>query len=250
MQQLKPAGLSRAQMIFPELRPQADLGELPAKSELQPTKILRKDHDGDLGAAPARALKATTLTFLNLHKHGDLFLDFMRMRHEIFVRNKGWDLPTIGDIEFDQYDTGQARWIAIHSYGDVLAGIRLLPTTSRVGLHSYMLRDAQLGLIENLPRDILFFEAPVSPLIWEATRLFIKPDVPAKLRSHIQIKLMTEMAKVARDEGATHVIGIVPAVFRRWMARIGMSAVPVGAEFVIDEDRVCAALFPVAEFAH
>ncbi|MGB1208430.1 MAG: hydroxymethylglutaryl-CoA lyase, partial [Paracoccaceae bacterium] len=34
-----------------------------------------------------------------------------------------WDLPEAEDMEFDQYDTPQSRWIAIHDLGEVLAGI-------------------------------------------------------------------------------------------------------------------------------
>ncbi|MEF3047350.1 acyl-homoserine-lactone synthase [Pseudotabrizicola sp. L79] len=237
-------------MVFPAIRPEGTPAQSIRAADMSADRFTQRDRESSIEATADRVLKATTLTFMNLHKHGDLFVDFMRMRHEVFIKGKGWDLPTIDGLEFDQYDTAQAKWIAIHGYGEVLAGIRLLPTTSKVGLHSYMLRDAQLGLLDSLPRDMLFFDAPVSPLIWEATRLFINPDVPAKLRSQIQIKLMTEMARVAREAGATHVIGIVPSVFRRWMARIGMTASPVGAEQVIDGDKVCAALFPVAEFAH
>lgn len=250
MEGLKPARLRSARLFFPVTSPQF-LPESNATDRivLKKTAVIHpKENRGE--PLVGGALKATTLTFTNIHKHGDLFVDFMRMRHKVFIEGKGWDLPETEGIEFDQYDTAQARLIAIHSYGEVLAGIRLLPTTSRVGLHSYMLRDAQLGLLDSLPRDILFFEAPVSPLIWEATRLFIRTDVPAKLRAQVQTMLMTEMAQVAREAGATHVIGIVPSVFRRWMARIGMSASPVGAPLVIDGDKVCAALFPVAEFVN
>jgi N-acyl-L-homoserine lactone synthetase len=249
MEGMKPARVRSARLFFPVISPQV-LPEATTRERILLKEAAEQPQDSRADPLLGGALKATTLTFTNIHKHGDLFVDFMRMRHKVFIEGKGWDLPETDGIEFDQYDTAQARMIAIHSYGEVLAGIRLLPTTSRVGLHSYMLRDAQLGLLDSLPRDILFFEAPVSPLIWEATRLFIKPDVPAKLRAQVQVQLMTEMAKVAREAGATHVIGIVPAVFRRWMARIGMSASPVGAPLVIDGDKVCAALFPVIEFVN
>lgn len=250
MERLKPAKLQSASLVFPQLAPQMQPAELREDQAFALSTPTLPASQNALGAALDGSVKATTLTFTTIQKHGELFVDFMRARHEIFIQGKGWDLPQTEGLEFDQYDTAQARWIAVHSYGEILAGIRLLPTTSKVGLHSYMLRDAQLGLLDSLPRDILFFDAPVSPMIWEATRLFIRPDVPTKLRTQVQIKLMSEMAKVAREGGATHVIGIVPSVFRRWMARLGLSASPVGAEMVIDGDKVCAALFRVSELVN
>ncbi len=151
-------------------------------------------------------------------------------------------------MEFDQYDTPLARFIVIHEYGEILAGIRLTPTTAKVGLHSYMIRDAQMGLLKDLPLDVLFFPAPVHDQIWEASRLFVSQNVQASRRAHVQSLLMTTMARTAREVGATQVIGIVPAVFRRWLQRIGMSATPVGPEMKIDEARTCAALFNVTSF--
>ncbi len=50
--------------------------------------------------------------------------------------------------------------------------------------------------------------------------------------------------------GATHVIGIVPAVFSRWLRRLELAAVPVGRRFQIDGTRSQAALFKVAQTLH
>ena len=59
----------------------------------------------------------------------------------------------------------------------------------------------------------------------------------------LQRLLLARMASSAAEMNATHVIGIVPAVFSRWMTRLGvMSAVPVGPVLNIDGDRTQAAL--------
>ena len=131
--------------------------------------------------------------------------------------------------------------------GKVLAGIRIAPTTARCGLHSYMIRDAQLGLLQGLPLDPLYFEAPVTDKIWEATRLFVVDGVPAQQRAPVQRLLMLHMAAAARSLGADQVIGIVPAVFKRWLKRIGMVAVAVGPKFELDGDTSQAALFNVTD---
>ena len=200
----------------------------------------------DEAATEDAHVRATTLSFTNMHLFGEMLVNFLRARHETFIVNKGWDLPSSEGMEFDQYDTPWARWIIIHEYGEILAGVRLTPTTAKCGLHSYMIRDAQLGQLPDIPRDVLFFEAPVKDTIWEATRLFVTPKVAAKRRMRVQTILLQQMAASARELGATHVIGIVPAVFSRWMTRLGMlSAVPVGPVLNIDGDRTQAALMNV-----
>ena len=110
-----------------------------------------------------------------------------------------------------------------------------------------MLRDAQCGLLANIPQDILFFDAPIRPDICEATRLFIASSVSSKRRLIVQTILLEQMAAAAREMGATAVIGIVPAVFSRWMKRIRMSATPVGPAMNIDGDKTQAALMSVTQ---
>ena len=122
----------------------------------------------------------------------------------------------------------------------------MTPTTSQCGHYSYMIRDAQLGVIDTIPADVLFFQAPVTPSIWEATRLFISSDTPAARRADLQRLLLEEMADTAAEMGAEHVIGIVPAVFSKWMTRLGLlSAVQVGPVMNIDGTRTQAALMRV-----
>ncbi len=112
-------------------------------------------------------MQVTTLSFDNLHAHGPLFADLLRARHRTFIEQAKWDLPAADGMEFDQYDTPASRWVAVHEGGCILAGVRLTPTTHRCGIYSYMIRDAQLGLLSTIPPNLLFQEAPVDPKIWE-----------------------------------------------------------------------------------
>ncbi len=161
---------------------------------------------------------------------------------------KGWQLPETDGMEFDQYDTPLARWIVLHDKDEILGGIRLLPTTSKCGIHTYMLRDSQLGLLSGLPADMLYEPAPIKSDIWEATRLFVNDSVRSEKRMQVQKALMLEMVAAARDVGATDIIGIVPSVFKRWLNRIGMTAKAAGPVKIIDGDRVQAALMNVSEY--
>lgn len=179
-------------------------------------------------------MQTTTLSFDNIHAHGVLFTNVLRARRQSFIVQRKWDLPEADGMEFDQYDTPQSRWIAVHEAGRVLAGIRLTPTTARCGIYSYMIRDAQLGLLGSIPSNLLYEPAPVSPLVWETSRVFIAQDVPANLRSQVQRDLMTEMVASARKLGAERLLGLCPAVWGRWMRRIGFNTLAAGPVMDID----------------
>lgn len=179
-------------------------------------------------------MQTTTLSFDNIHAHGALFTNVLRARRQSFIVQRKWDLPEADGMEFDQYDTPQSRWIAVHDAGRVLAGIRLTPTTARCGIYSYMIRDAQLGLLGSIPSNLLYETAPVSPLVWETSRVFIAQDVPANLRSQVQRDLMTEMVASARKLGAERLLGLCPAVWGRWMRRIGFNTMAAGPVMDID----------------
>lgn len=186
-------------------------------------------------------MQVTTLSYDNLHNHGELFANMFRARRQTFIEHKKWDLPEADGMEFDQYDTPASRWVAVHEFGNVLAGVRLTPTIAKCGIYSYMIRDAQLGLLDSLPRDLLFEEAPIAPHIWESSRVFVSPDVPAKLRLRVQCALISEMVRSARTFGATSLIGIVPEHSPRLARRTGIDCVPAGRVIETDDgDRsVC-----------
>ncbi|MHA6327069.1 acyl-homoserine-lactone synthase [Roseivivax sp. CAU 1753] len=236
---------------FPDLVPSDDssdkLGNDLCAKRRQCTKIGALDKT--LSRIYPNRLRTAELSIHTNSRYGDLYQELLKARKRIFIDQKGWGLSDVDGMEFDQYDTPQSISVVIHDFGEVLAGIRLMPTKARCGCYSYMLRDAQRGLLEDIPSNILYERAPVADHIWEATRLFVAADVPAERRSLVQAHLMTEMAIVAVQHGASHVIGIVPAVFRRWMARIGLSALPLGPKIVIDGDKIQAAVMHVSQLA-
>lgn len=127
-------------------------------------------------------MQTTTLSFANLHNHGELFANLFRARRQSFIVQNNWDLPEAMGMEYDQYDTPASRWVAVHEFGEILAGIRLTPTTARCGIYSYMIRDAQMGLLDTIPQDLLYEEAPVADYIWESSRVFVSHSTPMKIR--------------------------------------------------------------------
>ena len=181
-------------------------------------------------------MQVTTLSFENMHNHGELFANMLRARHKTFIGRNNWDLPEANGMEYDQYDTPASRWVAVHDdLGQVMAGVRLTPTTARCGIYSYMIRDAQLGLLDTIPRDLLFDTAPVGPHIWESSRVFVSDHVPSKMRLRVQCSLISEMVSAARELGATSLIGIVPEHSPRLARRTGIECVPAGPVIETDD---------------
>lgn len=195
-------------------------------------------------------MQTTTLSFDNIHTHGVLFTNLLRARRQSFIVQNKWDLPEADGMEFDQYDTPASRWIAVHQYGEVLAGIRLTPTTARCGVYTYMIRDAQKGLLDTIPQDLLYNEAPVDGQIWESSRVFVANHVPAKDRMRVQASLMQEMISASRVLGATKVLGLVPAVWSRWAGRLGIGAEEAGPVMEIDGANTQVALMDLAHNLH
>lgn len=185
-------------------------------------------------------MQTTTLSFDNMHNHGALLANVFRARRQSFIVQNRWKLPETDGMEYDQYDTPASRWIAVHDQDQVLAGIRLTPTTARCGIYSYMIRDAQLGLLDSIPSNLLFDEAPVSPTIWESSRIFVSHEVPADNRFRVQLHLISEMTKAATHLGASSVIGLIPEAGPRWGRRVGLDIDVVGPVLDFDGSRsVC-----------
>lgn len=195
-------------------------------------------------------MEATTISFQNMHEHGELLVNLFKARRQSFIVRRSWDLPEAEGMEYDQYDTPASRWIAVHEGDKVLAGVRLTPTMSKCGMYSYLIRDAQKGMLNDIPDNLLNFEAPVDPEIWESSRVFVLDDVPAKQRSRVQMMMMHELVRAARAHGVKQVIGLVPAVWSRWIRRLGLVAEPAGPALDIDGFKSQVALMTVAENDH
>ncbi|MGR3713687.1 MAG: acyl-homoserine-lactone synthase [Shimia sp.] len=192
----------------------------------------------------------TTLSFENMHQHGALMVNLLKARKQSFIIQNNWDLPEAEGMEYDQYDTPASRWIAVHEDEKILAGIRLTPTTAKCGMYSYMIRDAQNGMLDSIPSNLLDFEAPVDPDIWESSRVFVSHLVPAEQRTRVQAQLMMQLIETSRALEAKQVLGLVPAVWSRWIGRLGLVAEPAGPVMVIDGARVQVARMDLSGAQH
>lgn len=195
-------------------------------------------------------MEVTTLSFTNIHKHGELFANMLRARHDTFIERNKWELPHADGMEYDQYDTPASRWVAVHELGQIMAGVRLTPTTNRVGIYTYMIRDAQLGLLDTIPSHLLWEEAPVADHIWESSRVFVSQAVPSNLRLRVQMMLIGEMVTSARSLGATSLLGLIPEHSPRLARRSGIDCQPAGPVLDIGGERSVCVNISLAQKMH
>lgn len=180
-------------------------------------------------------MQTTTLSFENIHNHGELFANMLRARRELFIVHNKWNLPEALGMEYDQYDTPASRWVVVHDDdGNVLAGNRLTPTTTRCGIYSYMIRDAQRGLLDTIPAHLLYDEAPQAEHIWESSRLFVAHNVPAGIRRRVHAQLIAQLGDSVRALGATHCLTLLAATWPRWAGRVGVDMTAMGPVMNID----------------
>jgi len=179
-------------------------------------------------------IASTIVSFGNLFQNGHLLTDFMRLRKEVFIDSMGWPMPEEMGLEYDQYDHPGSIYCLVHADRRVLAGMRLTRTTARNGIYSYMIRDAQNGLLESIPQDLLHEAAPTDPHIWEASRLVIRHDIPAAERRYVQRRLAATAGSAQQDFAIASCLTLTPNVWKRWIGPVGVTMQPRGPALKID----------------
>ncbi len=105
------------------------------------------------------------LTGSERRKNPDYFDQHFRLRHEVFVRRRGWALPCTNGREIDQYDTDEAVYFLDLNEDNVVRGsIRIAPSVTCSLLADYFPHLVETG-------------GPLrSPDIYECTRYIVMPD--------------------------------------------------------------------------
>jgi N-acyl-L-homoserine lactone synthetase len=91
-----------------------------------------------------------------------------------------------------------------------------------------MIRDAQNGLLDSIPADLLIEKAPVEEGTWEATRGFVRHDIPASIRHKVRMRLVLQMLRTSREEGIRRMLALLPSNWDRWAARCSLDMQAAG----------------------
>lgn len=178
-----------------------------------------------------------TFDFAELHLHGPAFYEFLQLRKHFFVDVLNWDVPNNGLVEMDQYDNPLAFYSLVVREGKVIGGARAMPTTSRWGDTTYMLRDAALGKLPDIPNNVLKDEI-VTTKVWECTRLVISEEITAqKDRAECLSLVVGGLIDIAAKRGADQLISLSPVLLRRTLRQLGYAATQIGETYSDADDR-------------
>ena len=177
-----------------------------------------------------------TFSLATLHRFGTAFYDFLALRKRFFVDTLGWDIPHDETVEMDQYDNPLAHYSLVLRDGVVVGGARAMPTTAVWGRHTYMLRDAVVGRLIDIPAAIMAREV-ADPCIWECTRLVMSEDVRMQAdRTECLGLIVDGLVRVAARGGAEQMISLSPLPLMRALRQIGFAAERIGEPYRNDQD--------------
>lgn len=160
----------------------------------------------------------------------ELLAKMFRHRHEIFVKEKGWNLKSYNGLEFDQYDTGDTLYVIdLDRNGAVAASTRMIRT------------DLPFMLLEVFG-DMCERTMPTGPQTWELTRGALTKGLRGSGHyGRIQCGILEAALLFGVNKGC----GIFSVDLLMNKMRAGLDAKPLGQPRMIDGEPHVAAEFPL-----
>ena len=127
-----------------------------------------------------------------------------RLRHECIVQRQSWNVPTIRNMEYDQYDNPAAHYLVWRDRaGKAQGSSRLFPTD-----RPYMLEEVFPHLVSKTP-------IPKSHRVWEGSRFCIDSGLQPETRKRIMQEMVVGYLEFGLDQGISHFVGVMyPAYWR------------------------------------
>jgi acyl homoserine lactone synthase len=176
-------------------------------------------------------MENVTFDLSEVHQYGTAFYDYLKLRKHFFVDTLGWDIPHNETVEMDQYDNPLAHYSLVLRDGAVIGGARTMATTASWGKHTYMLRDAVAGRLDDIPAKVLDHEIE-TPKVWECTRLVMSESVTSHQDRARCLSLIVEgLADVARRHGANQLMSLSPLSLMRALRQLGWQADRIGEPY-------------------
>jgi N-acyl-L-homoserine lactone synthetase len=133
------------------------------------------------------------------HLHPDHIDKMFRLRYHVFIKMRGWSLPSCNGKEIDQYDDCNAVYfLDIGSDNNIYGSVRMTPTET-----SSLIADYFAHLIEN-------GQSPRRPDIYECTRYIVQP--PRKSRAdnrRAKARLLGAMVAWSLERGLAYVQTVI-----------------------------------------
>jgi len=159
--------------------------------------------------------------------------EYFRLRHEIFVGERGWrDLERPDGRDMDRYDNDRATYLIALDNGRVIGGLRLYPT-----LLPHMISESFAHLVRG--RDVLS-----GPSILECTRYFI---VKERRTGRTDCRLLAAFQQFCLEEGITEVTAVVEMWWLPRWQQAGFKVRPLGLPTMVEGQPCIAAAIQISE---
>jgi len=149
------------------------------------------------------------------HKYFD---QLFRLRHQIFVKGRGWSLPSANDREIDQYDVDDAVYLLDLNDDDVIQGsVRMTPS-----VRCSLLADYFPHLVEN-------GESPRSPQVYECTRYIVLPAQKSREANRAaKARLLGAAVEWSLNRGLTYLQTVIDSVTLSSFVEMTPQTIPLG----------------------
>lgn len=162
----------------------------------------------------------------------DSLEQYYRLRHEIFVEERGWtDLRRPDGREIDAYDNDHAIYLLAMDGGRVVGGQRLYPTRL-----PHMISEVFPHMVER--------GVPQGASIFEWTRYFV---VKARRTGRTDCRLLAAMQEYCLEEGISEVTAVVEMWWLPRWQQAGFKVRPLGLPHPIDGQPCIAAAIEISE---
>lgn len=131
------------------------------------------------------------------HFFQDALASQARLRHEVFVRQRGLPHTTFDGLEFDEFDTPAAIYLVWRDGERTVRGLaRLLPTTRPYMMQSYWPELVADGML------------PSSPAVIEVTRVCVDKSLEPSVRRTVFPELLCAIQEYLQRIGGAGMIGV------------------------------------------
>jgi acyl-homoserine lactone synthase len=169
----------------------------------------------------------------NARQFGDLLDKQFQLRHEVFVKERGWTAFDVDGVnEKDQYDDDAAVYlVAANDAGAVAGGFRLYPTVLPHMLSEHFPQLCDGALIQR--RDVL-----------ELTRFAMRKS---ERRSRHYFELLLAIQEYGLMEGLSGFTSVINPLRIPILQGFGLEIEPLGLPTMIDGEATIAVFFHVNE---
>ncbi|WP_262028384.1 acyl-homoserine-lactone synthase [Microvirga sp. Mcv34] len=175
--------------------------------------------------------KVHVITRDNRHLYEDPLEEYFRLRHEVFVKERGWrDLHRPDGREIDAYDNGNAVYLLALDQDHVVGGQRLYPTVMPHMLSEVFGHMAQRGI-------------PRAEHIFEWTRYFV---IKERRMGRTDCRLLAAVQEFCLQEGITELTAVVEMWWLPRWQQTGFKVKPLGLPTVIEGQPCIAAAITIS----